>query len=222
MTLSDIYTLLYDHKALVLLVLLVAPWLALGVCIAIPGTREEPFILNFNLSMAVLSLLLAVGYLWYAAHTAGIANIVQQADILLVLAPFYYVGVSVWVTQQRLPLMQIPVARIVQGAALIGAGYFGLAWLFSKLQIFVLTFVPFQLLVMVLLGLIGLAYMGYLQITGAAFKGDRNRSSAGTPAAPQNRSQRRSESRQKNAPSEETSIDEELESLRRRLEDDDS
>lgn len=206
MTLQDLYTLLYDYKPAVLVAMLFAPWIALGLCIAIPGDREEPFILSFNLSMAVLSLLLAVGYLWYATHTAGLQKVIQQADILLMLAPCYYVSISLWVARQRLPLTQIPAVRIIQGIALIGAGYLGVTWILSKLRILVLTFLPFPLLLMFLLGLAGLAYLGYLKIT------DQDSASA------QTKSPSTVSRRETGAQPHQTSIDDELEALRRDLE----
>jgi hypothetical protein len=232
MTLQDLYTLICDYRAAVLLMLFCAPWLALGLCISIPGTQEEPFILNFNLSMAVLSLLMAIGYLWYTTRSEGFDNVIQQGDILLTLAPCYYVGVSLWVSQQRLPLAQIPIVRIIQGAALIGASYLGFAWLLKKMHIFILAVIPYQVVVMLLLGLVGLAYMGYLKIAGAGPNHTDNRYSSGSAATSQRPSQRPSQRSTQSHPKRPTpapskypnprnmSIDEELEALRRKLKND--
>lgn len=167
MTFQDLFSLINQYKPLLLGIMLFAPWLALGICVAIPGQKEEPFVLSFNLGMALVSLLLAIGYLLFATHNGGWAKVMAEADILLMLAPCYYVGVSFWVTKQRLPLSQVPVARMVQGLALIAAGYLGLAWILKSMRILVFSFIPFQYLLLLLIGLAGTVYFGYLRVTGA-------------------------------------------------------
>lgn len=166
MTLQTLFTWFVNYKSVILLLLFFAPWLALGLCVAIPGRREEPFILSFNLGMACFSLLLAIGYLMYATSSGGWAKVIQEADILLMLAPCYYVGVSLWVTKQRLPLEQVPAFRAIQSLALIGAGYLGIAWFLGKIRFLIFSYVPFQFLVLLLLGLLGVMYLGYLRLTG--------------------------------------------------------
>lgn len=166
MTLQTLFDWFVTNKTAVLLLLFFAPWFALGICVAIPGQREEPFILSFNLGMACLSLLMAIGYLLYASSDGGWARVIQEADVLLLLAPCYYVGVSFWVTKQRLPLNQVPAFRAIQGIALVGAGYLGIAWFLSKIRFLVFSYVPFQVLVLLLLGLLGVMYFGYLRLTG--------------------------------------------------------
>ena len=197
MTLQTIFAGFVEYRTVVLLLLFVAPWLALGLCVAIPGRREEPFILSFNLGMACLSLLMAIGYLAYANSTGGWTQIVQEADILLISAPCYYVGVSLWVTRQRLPLEQVPAFRAIQGLALVGVGYLGVTWFLSKIRFLVFSYIPFPLLVMLFLGLLGVAYVGYLRLTGKdtqVFRQDESGDSS---------------------PFSDRSIDEELERLRR-------
>lgn len=210
MTLQQAYTLLTDYKPVILFAILVAPWLALGICIAVPGKKEEPFVLSFNLFMATASLLLALGYVWYATSTTGVDKIVQEADILLMLAPCYYVGVSLWITRQRLPLSQVPAFRAIQGIALIGAGYLGLVWILSKIRILLFSFLPFPLLVLFILGLVSVGYLGYQRLTGkdvnaAERPRDNASSSANRPSS--------------SSSSPGSSIDDELEALRRDLED---
>lgn len=199
MTLQQFYGLLADHRLAILLLLLFAPWLAWGICIAIPGKKEEPFVLSCNLVMAVVSLLLTVSYVWYLSATTGLEAVVQEVDILLVMAPCYYVGVSLWITRQRLPLSQVPAARAIQGLALLGAGYLGVAWLLSKLRIVLFSFLPMPFLMLILLALVGIGYMGYQRITGADLEptARRGRGVAATSSEP--------------------SVDDELEALRRDL-----
>lgn len=203
MTLQTLFTWFVDYRAEVLLLLFFAPWLALGLCVAIPGKQEEPFILSFNLGMACFSLLLAIGYLTYAISSGGWTKVIQEADILLILAPCYYVGVSLWVTKQRLPLEQVPAFRAVQGLAFIGVGYLGIAWFLSKIRFWIVSYVPFQVLVMLLLGLLGIMYFGYLRLTGK----DTERSPrSGSPNIASAKSS-----------STASSVDEEMEQLRRQI-----
>ena len=61
MTFQDLFSLLVQYKPLLLGIMLFAPWVALAICVVIPGQKEEPFVLSFNLGMALLSLVLAVG-----------------------------------------------------------------------------------------------------------------------------------------------------------------
>ena len=206
MTFQELFTLLNQYQPIVLLMIVLAPWLALGICLAIPGQREEPFVLSFNLGMAVISLLMAIGYLLYATHSGGWTRVVEEANVLLMLAPCYYVGVSLWVTKQRLPLGQIPVFRAIQGLALIGAGYLGIAWVLSKIRILALTFIPFQVLVLLLLGLAGVVYLGYLRFTGSDVEPSKVYSSDASP--PRGNRSNQGDRR----------IDEDLEALRRDME----
>lgn len=109
--------------------------------------------------MACLSLLMAVGYLMYATNTGGWARVVQEADILLMLAPYYYVGVSLWVTRLRLPLDRVPAFRVMQGLAFIGVGYLGIAWFLSKVRFLIFSYLTFPGLLLLFLGLLG--FIGY-------------------------------------------------------------
>lgn len=173
MTFQDLFALVSQYKTLLLGIMFFAPWLALAICVVIPGQKEEPFVLSFNLGMALVSLVLAIGYLLFATNNGGWARVMAEADILLMLAPYYYVGISFWVTKQRLPLSRVPVARMVQGIALIAAGYLGLAWILKSMRIVVFSFIPFQYLVCILLGLAGSIYFGYLRITGGDTSKDK-------------------------------------------------
>lgn len=204
MTFQNFFTLLNDYQPFILLWSLAAPWIALGICIAVPGKREEPFVLSLNLAMALVSLLLAVGYLWFATNNGGWARVFQEADILLMMAPCYYVGVSLWVTKQRLPLNQIPVVRLVQGVALIATGYLGIAWFLRKIRIYVFSYIPFQYLLLIMLGLAAVAYLGYLRVTGEDLKASQSRSPRG-------------QGRSRPSPRTYSSVDEELDALRRDL-----
>ena len=209
MTIQDFFVSLNDNKPVLLLAILFAPWLALGICLTIPGKREEPLVLSFNLGMAVLSLFLLLGYTWFATQNGGWNRVFQEADILLVMAPFYYVGISFWITKQRLPLEQVPVARALKGLALIGVAYLGLSWFLSKIRILAITFIPFPLLLLFFFMLVGLGYWGYLKFIGADVEMTSKRTSEPLP-------QRGKRSRQPKG-----TIDEELEALRRQLHDQD-
>lgn len=200
MTVHDFFTLLNDYKILILLFILAAPWIALGICIAVPGQREEPFVLSLNLGMALVSLLMATGYVLFATSNGGWARVFEEADVLLMVAPCYYVGVSLWITKQRLPLNQIPVVRMVQGLALIATGYLGIAWFLRKIRIVIFSYIPFQYVLLLILGLAAVAYLGYQRLTGA----DISATTRGVGTADRTYSH-------------EPNIDDELEALRRKI-----
>ena len=113
MTLQELFLFFLEHRAIIVGLMLAAPWLSWLICVAIPGQQEEPLVLNLNLGLALLSLLGEVGYLLYATNLGGWSRVVSEADLLLLLAPLYYVGVSLWVSRQRLPLSQLPAFRVV-------------------------------------------------------------------------------------------------------------
>lgn len=166
MTLESLYLYLQSNSAGIVVSLLFLPWIAWGGCKLIPGKREEPLILNVNLSMAIVSFLMAVGYLWHATHTRSLNQIIAKTDILLLTAPFYYLFLSLWLTQQRIPLSELRSYRIAQGFAFIGAGYLGISFLMSKFRLLVFSYMPFHYLVLLVFGLLGLLYLGYQRLIG--------------------------------------------------------
>lgn len=166
MTLKELFLFFLEHREIIVVLMLIAPWLSWLVCVAIPGKQEEPFVLNFNLGLALLSVLLEVGYLFYATNTGGWSQIVGKADLLLLLAPLYYVGVSLWISRQRLPLSELPVFRVIQGLGMILAAFLLLAWIMSKIRLIFFSYLPFGFFILFLASLVGLAYLGYLKLRG--------------------------------------------------------
>jgi hypothetical protein len=115
MSLEALFIWITEHRVQVLAVFLLAPWLTWCLCQAIPGRREESCLLSVNLWLAVISLLMSVGYLTYASNTGGWSLVVKQADVLLLLAPPYYAIASLWMSRQRMPLGEIPAFKTLQG-----------------------------------------------------------------------------------------------------------
>ncbi len=167
MTLKELFLFFLEHQAIIVGLMLIAPWLSWLICVAIPGQQEEPFVLNLNLGLALVSVLGEVGYLLYATNTGGWSQVVSEADLLLLLAPFYYVGVSLWVSRQRLPLSQLPAFRVLQGLGMIVAAYLLLSWIVSKIRLIFFSSLPFAFFLLLLASLVGLAYLGYLRLRGS-------------------------------------------------------
>ncbi|MEO0768173.1 MAG: hypothetical protein AAFY72_01875 [Cyanobacteria bacterium J06649_4] len=152
---------------------------------------------------------------------AGVSRIVQEADILLMLAPCYYVGVSLWIAKQRLPLSEVPAFRAIQGLALIGAGYLGLVWLLSRIRVLIFSFLPFQFLVLLLLGLVAVAYLGYQRLIGADVNSAQGPyASSQCTRRPRGSSSNRASRREPTM--HEPTIDEELDALRKDIEENNS
>ncbi len=166
MTLQELFRFFLEHRAIIVGLMLAAPWLSWLICLAIPGQQEEPLVLNLNLGLALLSLLGEVGYLLYATNLGGWSRVVSEADLLLLLAPLYYVGVSLWVSRQRLPLSQLPAFRVVQGLGMIAAAYLLLSWILSKIRFIFWSYLPLGFFLLLLAAIVGLAYLGYLRLRG--------------------------------------------------------
>lgn len=166
MTLQALFLFFSEHQTAIVLLILIAPWITWSICVLIPRPEQEPLILSANLGLAMLSLLGTIGYLTYATNQGGWTRVIQEADLLLLLAPFYYVGVSLWVSRQRLPLTRIPAFRVVQGLAMIAAAYLLLSWLAAQIRIIFFSYIPLAFFLLLLAALVGLAYLGYLRLTG--------------------------------------------------------
>ena len=166
MTLQELFNFLIKNRAIIVGLMLSAPWLSWLICVAIPGKQEEPLVLNLNLGLALLSLVGEVGYLLYATNHGGWSRVVSEADILLLLTPLYYVGVSLWVSRQRLPLSQLPAFRVVQGLGMIAAAYLFFSWILSKIRLIFWSYLPLGLFLLLLAAIAGIAYLGYLRLRG--------------------------------------------------------
>jgi hypothetical protein len=166
MTFETFFQQLMDNRTIVVAVVLALPWLAWLICYAIPGRREEPFVLSVNLTFAVISLLMWAGYLAYATNQGGWARVVKEADLLLLLAPIYYVIASLWISAKRMPLAQIPAFRTLQGIGVIAGVFLVISWLSHRVYIVFFTYMPFSSFLVLLAILLGIAYMGYERIIG--------------------------------------------------------
>lgn len=212
MSLENLFILLAAHPSEIFLALLLAPWLTGLICWIIPGRREEPWLLSVNLWLAVISLLLWVGYLAYASNTGGWSLVVKQANILLLLAPPYYAIASLLISRQLLPLSSIPAFRTLQGLVVMGAVYFAIAALFSRIRIYFFSYLPFSTFLWCLALLLGLGYWGYCQFIGDTSHRRASRRSWPDSQGSSNNQRTTASSGSKNA-----SIDDELERLRHDL-----
>ncbi len=186
MTLQELFLFFLEHRAIIVGLMLAAPWLSWLICVAIPGQQEEPLVLNLNLGLALLSLLGEVGYLLYATNLGGWSRVVSEADLLLLLAPLYYVGVSLWVSRQRLPLSQLPAFRVVQGLGMIAAAYLLLSWILSKIRLIFWSYLPLGVFLLLIAAIVGLAYLGYLRLRGYETSSEESYSNTTRPS-PQNK-----------------------------------
>ncbi len=210
MSLEALFIWIAVHRVQVLGAFLLAPWLTGCLCQAIPGRREEAFLLSINLWLAVSSLLLAVGYLTYASNTGGWSLVVKQADVLLLLAPPYYVIASLWMSRQRMSLSEIPAFKTLQGLMVMGAVYFAIAALFSRMRIYFFSYLPFSSFLWLLAALLGIGYWGYLRFVESVSSSTRNQ----TRQTPEPRA---GNSQGSSAAHPDLSVDQELEQLRREI-----
>ncbi|CAN1210613.1 hypothetical protein TUMEXPCC7403_10480 [Tumidithrix helvetica PCC 7403] len=161
-------TLFTEYRIPIIFLMLATPWLTYLICYAIPGKKEEPFVLSANLWLSVLSMLTLAGYLTYATHTKGWEMIVKQADAFLLFIPPYHLITSLWLSKQRLPLIEIPAFRTLQGLIVMAGVYMVLAWIASATRIYIIvfSFLPFPMFLGFLALLVGIGYLGYRRTFG--------------------------------------------------------
>lgn len=82
------------YRIPLILCLIGTPWIVYLICYAIPGKREEPYLLSFNLSISTISMLFLSGYLAYTTNTGGWQKVVREADIFLLFLPPYHLIAS--------------------------------------------------------------------------------------------------------------------------------
>jgi hypothetical protein len=164
MTIETLFLHLVDHRLSLTGLIFCAPWVAYFVCVAIPGKREEPFVLSINLGLAIISSCLLVGYLAYAVNLGGWRKVVTEADVLLLILPIYHLPVSLWLSSYRLPLELIPAYRTLKGLTMIAVMFVILSWLAAKVRILLFSYIPFSTFLFLLAIVLGIGYAGYRYI----------------------------------------------------------
>ena len=159
-------TLFEQYRIPIMLLMLISPWLAWGICYLIPGKREEPIVLSVNLALSVASILCLMGYLAYASNTGGWQQFAQQADVFLLLSVPYHFTLSIWLSKQRLPLESIPAYRFMQGLIMMGGVYLMLSWLARRIYIVFFSYIPFQYFLVFLAVVLLVGYLGYEKVFG--------------------------------------------------------
>ncbi|NJK39407.1 MAG: hypothetical protein HC825_07720 [Oscillatoriales cyanobacterium RM1_1_9] len=157
MTIESVFTQILDSRDGIVFGMVIAPWLTWFICFLIPGYREEPLILSINLWLALLTMMLWAGYLAYTTNSGGWPQVVDQADLLLLVAPPYYLLTSLWISQRRIPLEWIPAFRTWKGLIMVTGAFLLLSWMLSRTRIVLFASIPFShfLGIMALILLIG-------------------------------------------------------------------
>lgn len=167
MTLESLYIGLNNNAGWIALLGFVLPWLVWVVCDLLPGQWEEPWILSLNLMAAVTSLAMWAGYLAFASNVGGWEKVIEEAQVLLLLIPPYYVLMSMWVARQRMPLSQIPAFRSLQGLGILCSVYLILSWLGRRIHIVFFSYMPFSSFLWILAVLLLVGYVGYRRLLGS-------------------------------------------------------
>jgi hypothetical protein len=161
MSLETFFT---EYRVPIIFFMLATPWLTYLICYFIPGSDEEPFFLSANLWLSVLSMLMLAGYLAYVTNTGGWEKLVKEADLFLLIIPPYHLIASTWLSQQRMPLHQIPAFRTLQGLVLMGGIYLVFSWMASRIYIVFFSYMPFNSFLLILAVLLGIGYLGYRKV----------------------------------------------------------
>lgn len=166
MTLEVLFTTLNEFAVPAALVIFALPWFVWILCDLIPGQWEEPLLLSTMLGSSVLGMAMWTGYLAFTSITAGWLAVVQQANVLLLIAPLYYVIAAFWVARQRMPLHEIPAFRTIRGLGLMTAIYLVISWLSRRVYIVFFSRMPFSAFLFILAGLLLIGYLGFRQVFG--------------------------------------------------------
>ena len=164
MTLQGLFETIIIAKQPVIWLMLAAPWVTFFLCLIIPGKREEPFLLSVNLTLAVISMLMLVGYLAYSTNIGGWAKVVKEAELVLLVLPPYYLMTSLWLSRQRLPLNTIPAFRTLQGLMVIGGVFLIFSWIISRMYFVFFTRLSFPGFLVAIAILLAIAYWGYWKL----------------------------------------------------------
>lgn len=164
MTIQSLYQELLAYKTIILLVVAILPWATYGLCTLIPGRKEEPYVLSMNIAVSLLLLVSLLIYLIYAFSGRGFAQIVEEADLLLLLIPIYHVTVSLRLSKKRILLDDIPAFRLMKGLGMVALAFAALMWIASKIRIIFFSFLPFSTFIYIvggilLFGLLGIRYL---------------------------------------------------------------
>lgn len=163
MTIESLLTL---YKLPVLLLMILTPWIAYYICVLIPGTKEEPFVLSVNLSLAAFAAMVFAGYIAYASNTGGWGKIGKEADILLLLSAPYHVICSIILAKKRLPLNRIPAFKFIQGLMLMSLVFIFFSWISNRIHFYFFSYIPFNVFLMVLGVVLLIGYIGYTKVFG--------------------------------------------------------
>ena len=168
MTIRDLFIVLGDHSILVLAFFLLVPltaWLA-GIMGKNEG-HETPW-----------KQLYAV--LVYLACVPGIAAItlnlyqflfsrsnVLDMDLFVQVVPIVSMIATLLLIRQSVDFRYIPGFRKLSGLCLMIFVTFALMWGLDRTRIFAFTYLPFQYLIFIFIGLFALLYFGWTRLTGA-------------------------------------------------------
>ena len=172
MTLRDFFVVLGDHPILVLAFFILVPftaWLA-----GIMG-RNEGHLTPWKQLYAVLI---------YLACVPGIAALTLNAyqflfsrtnvldtDLFVQVLPVVSMIATLLIIRQSVDFARIPGFRKLSGLCLMIFVTLALMWGLDRTRIFAFTYLPFQYLVFIFIGLFALLYFGWTRLTSAPPQG---------------------------------------------------
>jgi hypothetical protein len=163
MTIESLLTL---YKTPILLLVFLSPWLAYYICIFVPGTKEEPYVLSVNLSISAFVAIVFAGYIAYASNTGVWGKLGKEADILLLLSAPYHVICSIILAKKRMPLSRIPAFKFIQGLMLMSMVFMFLSWISSRIHLYFFSYLPFNSFLIILAIVLLIGYVGYTKVFG--------------------------------------------------------
>lgn len=163
MTVESLLTL---YKIPVLLLIFLSPWIAHYICLVVPGTKEEPYVLSVNLSLSAFVGIVFAGYIAYASNTGGWEKLGKEADVLLLVSAPYHIICSIILAKRRIPLSQIPAFKFIQGLMLMSLVFIFFSWISSRIHLYFFSYMPFNSFLMILAIVLLIGYVGYTKVFG--------------------------------------------------------
>jgi hypothetical protein len=163
MTIESLLTL---YKIPIILLIFLSPWIAYFICVVVPGTKEEPYVLSINLSMSAFIAIVFAGYIAYASNTGGWGKVGKEADILLLISAPYHIICSIILAKKRMPLSRIPAFKFIQGLLFMSLAFMFLSWLSSRIHLYFFSYLPFNSVLIILAIVLLIGYVGYTKVFG--------------------------------------------------------
>jgi hypothetical protein len=166
MKLQDFFTILSNHPQYVLVYFISLPILALIIGF-VGGTKDHlaPWKYMYTVIVYMVSIpgIFAVGLNVYFFLFQR--QDIMQTDLLLQVLPILAMVVTIFIMKKNINLEFVPGFDKIYALWMILFASMLLMWLLERIHIVVFSYLPFQYLLGIFLGIFGIMYFGWKKIT---------------------------------------------------------